>query len=217
MGEPRRKQGQRTRALRVARGVADGECATHWAVAPGRAWSADLEVVANNIANMNTTGFKSDSAMFEEYLNVRRAGHALPGRQHVACQLRARSRHLARLQPGPMQPTGNPLDVAINGDGFLAVQTPDGERYTRNGAMQINAQWAARHDRRHAGARRKRADHVSAQRPQHRHFEGRPHHRQRRRQYQDGRFSRKITTRSIRASRSSCTRTGPTIFSRRPA
>ena len=38
-----------------------------------------------------------------------------------------------------MQQTGNPLDVAIEGDGFLAVQTPNGERYTRNGALQLNA------------------------------------------------------------------------------
>jgi flagellar basal-body rod protein FlgF/flagellar basal-body rod protein FlgG len=44
------------------------------------------------------------------------------------------------LQAGPIQVTGNPLDVAIDGNGFLAVQTPGGERYTRNGALQINAQ-----------------------------------------------------------------------------
>ena len=41
---------------------------------------------------------------------------------------------------GPTKPTGNPLDVAIDGDAFLVVQTPRGERYTRNGALQINAQ-----------------------------------------------------------------------------
>jgi flagellar basal body rod protein FlgG len=41
---------------------------------------------------------------------------------------------------GSVQPTGNPLDVAIDGKAFLVVQTPAGERYTRNGAMQINAQ-----------------------------------------------------------------------------
>ena len=41
---------------------------------------------------------------------------------------------------GPTKPTGDPLDVAIDGDAFLVVQTPRGERYTRNGALQINAQ-----------------------------------------------------------------------------
>ena len=43
------------------------------------------------------------------------------------------------FKPGPVQQTGNPLDVAIDGDAFLVVQTPRGERYTRNGAFQINA------------------------------------------------------------------------------
>ena len=56
-----------------------------------------------------------------------------------APELRAGPRHLARHEPGPIQQTGNPLDVAIDGDGYLVVQTPRGERYTRNGALQINA------------------------------------------------------------------------------
>ena len=43
------------------------------------------------------------------------------------------------MSQGPIEHTGNPLDVAIDGNGFLAVQTPRGERYTRNGALQINA------------------------------------------------------------------------------
>ncbi len=43
------------------------------------------------------------------------------------------------FSPGPIQQTGNPLDVTIDGDAFLVVQTPRGERYTRNGALQINA------------------------------------------------------------------------------
>jgi flagellar basal-body rod protein FlgF len=46
---------------------------------------------------------------------------------------------LLDLKPGPIQQTGNPLDVAVQGDGFLAIQTPQGERYTRNGALQLNA------------------------------------------------------------------------------
>jgi flagellar basal-body rod protein FlgF/flagellar basal-body rod protein FlgG len=44
------------------------------------------------------------------------------------------------LSQGPVEQTGNPLDVAISGNAFLTVQTPRGERYTRNGALQINAQ-----------------------------------------------------------------------------
>jgi flagellar basal-body rod protein FlgF len=99
----------------------------------------ELDVVANNIANLNTTGFKSDTAAFQEYL--------MP----VASdgQFRAKDRRLSYVQDratwqdfsqGTIEQTGNPLDLAIQGDAFLTVQTPDGQqRYTRNGSLQINA------------------------------------------------------------------------------
>ena len=98
----------------------------------------ELEVVANNIANMNTTGYKADNAVFEEFV--------APIAQHG--RFTGADRRLSYVQdratwhdfkPGPLQPTGNALDVAIDGDAFLVVQTPRGERYTRNGALQINA------------------------------------------------------------------------------
>jgi flagellar basal-body rod protein FlgF len=98
----------------------------------------ELEVVANNIANMNTTGYKADNAVFEEFV--------APIAQHG--RFTGADRRLSYVQdratwhdfkPGPLQPTGNALDVAIEGDAFLVVQTPRGERYTRNGALQINA------------------------------------------------------------------------------
>jgi flagellar basal-body rod protein FlgF len=98
----------------------------------------ELEVVANNIANLNTTGYKADGAVFEEFL--------MPGAQHGDFQ--GDDRRLSYVQDratwhdfksGAIQRTGNPLDVAIDGDAFLVVQTPRGERYTRNGALQINA------------------------------------------------------------------------------
>ena len=84
----------------------------------------------------------------------------------TARQLRAGPRDLARHErQGAVEQTGNPLDVAIDGDGFLVVQTPRGERYTRNGSLQINADRRARHQRRATGARRRRPDHVPADRP----------------------------------------------------
>jgi flagellar basal-body rod protein FlgF len=98
----------------------------------------ELEVVANNIANLNTTGYKADGAVFEEFL--------MPGARHDRFQ--GADRRLSYVQDratwhdlrtGPIQRTGNPLDVTIDGDAFLVVQTPRGERYTRNGALQINA------------------------------------------------------------------------------
>jgi flagellar basal-body rod protein FlgF len=99
----------------------------------------ELDIVANNIANLNTTGFKSDGAVFAEYLQ--RGAHdglfAAQDRRMSFVQDRMTWHDMSQ---GGVQQTGNPLDVAIEGDAFLVVQTPRGERYTRNGALQINAQ-----------------------------------------------------------------------------
>jgi flagellar basal-body rod protein FlgF len=98
----------------------------------------ELEVVANNIANLDTTGFKSDGSVFHEFL--------MPGARHGAFQ--GTDQRLSfvhdratwhNFSVGATKQTGNPLDVSIDGDAFLVVQTPRGERYTRNGALQINA------------------------------------------------------------------------------
>jgi flagellar basal-body rod protein FlgF len=98
----------------------------------------ELEVIANNIANLNTTGYKADYSVFEEFM--------MPTAQHN--HFNNADRRLSYVQdratwrdfkPGPLRQTGNPLDVAIEGEAFLVVQTPRGERYTRNGALQINA------------------------------------------------------------------------------
>jgi len=98
-----------------------------------------LDVVANNIANLNTTGFKSDNSMFEEFLMpvARENRFKTPDRQMGFVNDRGTWHD---FRAGSVQQTGNPLDVAIDGNAFLVVQTPAGERYTRNGAMQINAQ-----------------------------------------------------------------------------
>lgn len=99
----------------------------------------EMEVVANNIANIDTNGFKADFSLFEEYLMP----GARDGNFRVADSpvsfVRQRGT-LIDLNQGPLQRTGNPLDVAINGDGFLVINTPQGERYTRNGALQVNQQ-----------------------------------------------------------------------------
>src|SRR4051794_13241434 len=99
----------------------------------------ELDVVANNIANLNTTGFKADNVVFQEFLmpGARASGFAASDRQLSFVHDRATWLDLSQ---GPVEHTGNPLDVAISGNAFLTVQTPRGERYTRNGALQINAQ-----------------------------------------------------------------------------
>jgi flagellar basal-body rod protein FlgF len=98
----------------------------------------ELEVVANNVANLNTTGFKGDGALFERYLMPVARDNQFSGADSQLNFVRDRASWLD-LSQGPIQQTGNPLDVAIEGDGYLTVQTPRGERYTRNGAFQINA------------------------------------------------------------------------------
>jgi flagellar basal-body rod protein FlgF len=99
------------------------------------ALARELDVVANNIANINTTGYKADGSLFEEYLSSAARSGQKGGR--VSFVQDRGTWH--DLSAGPLEKTGNPLDVAIDGKGFLVVQTPRGERYTRNGSLQINA------------------------------------------------------------------------------
>jgi flagellar basal-body rod protein FlgF len=96
----------------------------------------ELDVIANNVANLDTTGYKADGALFEEYLSS-----AARGDQSSARVSFVRDRGVWHdMSQGPIERTGNPLDVAIDGkSAFLVVQTPNGERYTRNGSLQINA------------------------------------------------------------------------------
>jgi flagellar basal-body rod protein FlgF/flagellar basal-body rod protein FlgG len=98
------------------------------------ALSRELDVVANNIANMNTTGFKADGSIFEEYLSpIARTPASIDNKISFV-----RDRGTWHdMSQGPAEHTGNPLDVAIDGKGFLVVQTPRGERYTRNGSLQL--------------------------------------------------------------------------------
>ncbi len=98
----------------------------------------ELDIVANNVANMNTTGYKADGALFEQFLMPAARDNGFSGADTRPNFVQDRATWLD-LGQGPIQQTGNPLDVAVDGGGFLVVQTPRGERYTRNGAFQINA------------------------------------------------------------------------------
>jgi flagellar basal-body rod protein FlgF len=97
----------------------------------------ELAVVANNIANINTTGFKADGAVFAEFLNNNANSDPFAGRdRRMSFVQDAMSWH--DMSQGTVQQTGGPLDVAIDGEGMLVVQSARGERYTRNGALQLN-------------------------------------------------------------------------------
>ncbi|MBV8792727.1 MAG: flagellar basal-body rod protein FlgF [Pseudolabrys sp.] len=99
----------------------------------------ELDVVANNIANMNTIGFKADSSVFEEFLSPTARGDGVSTTDARVSFVRDRGTW-HDLSQGSVETTGNPLDISIDGKAFLTIQTPRGERYTRNGALQINAQ-----------------------------------------------------------------------------
>src|ERR1700682_4752228 len=98
-----------------------------------------MDVVANNVANVNTNGFKADKSLFEEFLNSGAHEDNFAARDRRVSYVQDRGT-FKDFSAGPTEQTKNPLDVAIDGGGFLVVQTPAGERYTRDGGLQINNQ-----------------------------------------------------------------------------
>jgi flagellar basal-body rod protein FlgF len=99
----------------------------------------ELDVVANNIANINTTGYKADNSVFHEHLMPVARANQFRGNDRALSFVQDRATWIDFTQ-GAVEQTSNPLDVSISGNAFLTVQTPRGERYTRNGALQINSQ-----------------------------------------------------------------------------
>lgn len=99
--------------------------------------SRQMEVIAHNVANANTTGFQGSSTLFREYLTREESGERLSFNRKVSfVQDIGDVRNTAA---GPIRATGGQLDLAIDGEGYFTVETPLGPRYTRNGGFQINA------------------------------------------------------------------------------
>jgi flagellar basal-body rod protein FlgF len=98
-----------------------------------------MDVVANNVANVNTNGFKADKSLFEEYLRTGAHEDNFVGSDRAVSYV-LDSGTFKDFTQGPTEQTKNPLDLAIDGGGFLVVQTAAGERYTRDGGLQINNQ-----------------------------------------------------------------------------
>lgn len=102
------------------------------------AQSRATAVLANNVANADTPGFHAARPVFAQFLDQqKRVDQPASGRDVSFSWDRATWRDDAR---GPIQTTGNPLDVAISGDGYFAVQTPRGERFTRAGRFTLGAE-----------------------------------------------------------------------------
>ncbi len=95
-----------------------------------------MDVIANNLANMNTTGFKGEKMMFVEHLVKSRGGHRIGGDKLAFVRDIATAKDLSE---GAFKKTGNPLDLSISGDGFFVLGTPGGERYTRSGNFQMDS------------------------------------------------------------------------------
>ncbi len=110
------------------------------------AQETSLDTIANNLANANTVGYKRQEAQFEDllYQNLRAPGAGPGAGAPAGVQVGAGSRVVATsrfFSQGSIQQTGNPLDVAIEGPGFLAVNRPSGEvAYTRAGSLRLDAQ-----------------------------------------------------------------------------
>lgn len=90
-----------------------------------------MDVIANNLANMNTTAYKSQDMLFAEHL-VEQSGKSdkLSFVNDVSM--------FRKTQQGPLLQTGNQLDLAIEGKGYLVVDGANGPRYTRNGQLSVN-------------------------------------------------------------------------------
>jgi flagellar basal-body rod protein FlgF len=97
-----------------------------------------LDVISNNIANVNTNGFKADRSLFEEFLTSGAHEDNFKGKDRRVSYVQDRGT-FRDFSQGGLQQTGNPLDIAISGNGFMVVQAPGGERYTRDGNLQINS------------------------------------------------------------------------------
>ncbi len=95
-----------------------------------------MDVIANNIANVSTPGFKRESVKFEEYISSMRPTEGENGRQPISfVQDTGVSRD---LRPGTLTTTNAPFDMAIGGKGYFVVQTASGPQYTRDGHFSLD-------------------------------------------------------------------------------
>jgi flagellar basal-body rod protein FlgF len=95
-----------------------------------------MDVIANNIANVSTPGYRREEPTFQEYLAQVPAGEGDSGTQTLSF---VQDTGIARdMSEGPQQTTGGQFDVSLHGKGFFVVQTPSGPRYTRNGHFGLD-------------------------------------------------------------------------------
>lgn len=121
------------------------------AVSGAMAQTSRLDTIANNLANVNTTGFKKDRQVFSEYLSTFERPSDVINVPRVPASIESfydmqggdnayvnPAGTYTNFEQGSLRSTGSSLDVALEGKGFLEVLTPQGVRWTRNGGMQID-------------------------------------------------------------------------------
>ena len=94
-----------------------------------------LDMLANNLANSGTSGFKSDREFYGLFVSPDASGDAQDESQTTAPMI---ERQWTDFSQGSLQPTGNQFDVGLSGRGFLTVNGPSGVLYTRNGSMHVS-------------------------------------------------------------------------------
>ena len=97
-----------------------------------------LDTIANNLANMNTNGYKAKELVFEQYI-MSDASHEAFQRRDQDLHYVADPQTIHDFSQGDLITTGNPLDVAVSEDAWFVIETPQGERYTRDGAFKPGA------------------------------------------------------------------------------
>jgi flagellar basal-body rod protein FlgG len=108
------------------------------AVSGAVAMEARLDMIANNLANLSTTGYKKDRINYEKFARILDTSFLYPGQFRTIPVDVVTKATTVDLSPGPCKRTGNSLDVAIMGNGFFVVNTPDGLRYTRGGDFHLS-------------------------------------------------------------------------------
>ncbi|WP_166417177.1 flagellar hook-basal body complex protein [Cochlodiniinecator piscidefendens] len=108
------------------------EAATYTTLTRQSGLRREMQVVANNIANISTTGFRREGLVFSEYIS------------EIEGQSRSISMATANVQfnehaQGPLSHTGGTFDFAVEGEGFFLIETPEGEQLTRNGSFTPDA------------------------------------------------------------------------------
>ncbi len=119
------------------------------AASAGAKQQIKMDVLANNMANLNNAGFKSDGLVFREIFPPFKGDTSLEASRNVLLPPNESNRNVAYVavadfytdqSQGLFHKTGNALDLAIDGEGFFEVETPQGTRYTRNGNFRLDAE-----------------------------------------------------------------------------